>query len=129
MNTSSASYNVKVQFKKGEILQFPDFQWVYRGQRRIELPIRKDAFAVLEDFEAIQGNHHVQVTYHHGYPGEIGPKEFTINGRSFILEMQSTISVDAPLSSWLKADELLLWRKEDFEKTLKKVLASMPKRQ
>jgi len=111
-----SAYGERTKFQKDVPLQFPDLQLVYRGQRRFESSVRKNAFTYVEDFEANQGDHQVEVSYSHGFPGIIQPKEFTIKGQSFVLEMELTISIKDPKSSWLKEDELILWRKEDFDK-------------
>jgi hypothetical protein len=42
----------------------------------------------------------------------IAPRFFKVNGKEFVLELKGSAS----FKGWMKEDELVLWKKADFEK-------------
>ena len=78
-------YGVKVTFKQGQPLQFPDFSLTYLGQRHVDSPTFKPGFTYL-DFKLQQGALEQTVSWSSG-TGDIGPALFEFNGRQFSLEL------------------------------------------
>jgi hypothetical protein len=106
----AADYGVKTRFKMGEPLVFSDLELVFTGTRHESSPVYRNGF-LLYDFTARSSKDRKSFSWSAG-TGLIAPRFFTVHGREFVLELKRSRS----LKGWMKEDELVLWKKADFEK-------------
>lgn len=106
----AADYGVKTRFQKGKPLVFPDCELVFIGTRHVSSDVYPRGF-LHYDFKARSGKKTADVSWSPG-TGLIGPLFFKVNGETFVLELKGSAS----FKGWMKEDELVLWKKEEFEK-------------
>jgi hypothetical protein len=103
--TSSASqptvYGTRVNFKKGSPLRFPDFVIEYIGPRLVTVPQYPRGFQH-HDFRVTAGEQTLVVSWSYG-TGDLGPAPFTVEGKTFWLEL-----VNSQALGWLRDDELVI---------------------
>lgn len=104
----AADYGKPVRYAKGKPLTFPDIEMVYRGTRRVKVPVYPRGFTY-HDFTARSGGQSVEVAWSDG-TGAIGPAFFTLGGRKFVLELKASVAK----KGWLADNELVLWPEADF---------------
>jgi len=97
----AAAYGVKVGFRAGMPIAFPDLTLTYLGKRRVESQVYPRGF-LYHDFRAERGSETVAVSWTSG-TGVIEPADFTIGGRAYALELGG-----ARAHGWLDDDELVL---------------------
>ncbi len=101
---SQVSYNIKVSFLKGRAISFADFDLVYLGDRHVSSPHFPRGFQYF-DFLAETASEQVNVSWSSG-TGEIGPTEFKIGGKIYLLELRGSKT-----HGRLEPDELVITRK------------------
>jgi hypothetical protein len=70
------------------------------------------------DFEVVskQGES-VKVAWSAG-TGSIGPARFVVDGKHYFLELKATVAETDSRKQWLKDDEMIVWTKDVYMKTL-----------
>ena len=81
---SQAAYGEKCSCSQGQKLIFPDFSLEFAGTRRVSLPQYPRGF-LYYDFTITLGDQKQTVSWTTG-TGLIGPMEFQVNGKKYILE-------------------------------------------
>ena len=81
-----ASYGTHVKYRAGQKIEFPDFTVEYIGERRKGTPAYPGGF-LYYDFKVGTGNIEKVVSWSSG-TGDIGPVEFEIGGKRFLLELR-----------------------------------------
>jgi hypothetical protein len=75
-----------VKYRVGQKIEFPDFTVEYVGERRQSLPVYPRGF-LYYDFKVRTGNIEKVVSWSSG-TGDIGPVEFEIGSKQFLLELR-----------------------------------------
>ena len=99
-----SAYGAKVRFSKGTAITFPDFELTYLGERHVASKVYSRGFN-FSDFKVSRGGKNVTVSWSSG-TGELGPQDFTFEGRSFSLELSHTRK-----HGWLKDNEVVIEKK------------------
>ena len=81
-----ASYGTRVKYQAGQEIEFPDFTVEYVGERRKSLPVYPRGF-LYYDFKVRTANIEKVVSWSSG-TGDIGPVEFEIGSKRFLLELR-----------------------------------------
>jgi hypothetical protein len=81
-----ASYGTRVKYRPGEKIEFPDFTIEYIGERRKDTPAYPRGF-LYYDFKVRTANIEKVVSWSSG-TGDIGPVDFEISGKRFLLELR-----------------------------------------
>lgn len=81
-----ASYGTRVKYQAGQEIEFPDFRVEYVGERRTSLPAYPRGF-LYYDFKVRTANIEKVVSWSSG-TGDIGPMEFEIGSKRFLLELR-----------------------------------------
>jgi len=81
-----ASYGTRVKYQAGRKIEFPDFRVEYVGERRTSLPAYPRGF-LYYDFKVRTANIKKVVSWSSG-TGDIGPMEFEIGSKRFLLELR-----------------------------------------
>jgi hypothetical protein len=97
-----ASYGTRVRYP-GEKIEFPDFTVEYVGERRKTVSVYPRGF-LYYDFKVRIGNIEKVVSWSSG-TGDIGPVEFEIGGKRFLLELRHSDKLGK-----LKENELVIWK-------------------
>jgi len=100
----TTAYGARATFQKGTPLIYADFTLTYAGERLVTTPRFPRGF-VFHDFDAVSTGKAVRVSWSSG-TGDIGPTPFTIDGKSYTLELSRSDKLGA-----LKKDELVVSRK------------------
>lgn len=103
-STSVHGYGIKIQFTKGEVVKFPDFDLTYLGERRVSSPVFKPGF-IYHDFFITRDEESEAMSWSSG-TGDILPQSFEVAGQWYQLELRYAESM-----GWLKDDELVIRRK------------------
>ena len=82
----NASYGTRVKYRAGQKIQFPDFTVQYLGERRQSTPVYPRGF-LYYDFKVRTANIEKVVSWSSG-TGDIGPVDFEIGGKKFLLELR-----------------------------------------
>jgi hypothetical protein len=82
----NASYGSRVKYGPGQKIEFPDFTIQYVGERRKETPAYPKGF-LYYDFKVRTPSIEKIVSWSSG-TGDIGPVEFEIGGKRFLLELR-----------------------------------------
>ena len=84
--SKTGAYGAKIRFAKNEIIKFPDFELVYLGERKEYVPAYKGGNHLFRyhDFRIYPAD--TIVSWSSG-TGDIGPVEFSVNGKTFWLEL------------------------------------------
>jgi hypothetical protein len=84
--TNIASYNSKVQFSQGQVINFPDFNLQYTGKSSTPGP--NGAQWSIDDYNFIinKGNNQQQIAWSSG-TGLVLPIPFSFNGKNYTIEM------------------------------------------
>jgi hypothetical protein len=110
VSASAADYGMRTRFQKNKPLVFPDVELIFTGTRQVSSTVYPRGF-LNYDFKAKTGGKTENISWSAG-TGLIGPKFFKVNGKDFVLELKGSAS----FKGWMKEDELVLWKKADFEK-------------
>lgn len=110
LTAGGAEYGVKTRFQKGKPLAFPDCELVFTGTRQVASGAYPRGF-LNYDFKAHSGGKSKDVSWSAG-TGLIAPRSFSLNGKEYVLELKGS----AAFKGWMKEDELILWKKADYEK-------------
>jgi hypothetical protein len=110
-------YGKRIRFAPGETVSYSDFTIRFVGTRR-EVPKMYPRGWLVYDFEVLskQGES-VKVAWSAG-TGSIGPAHFAIGGKEYFLELKATIAEPDSRKQWLKDDEMIVWTKDVYMKTL-----------
>ena len=81
-----ASYGTRVKYQAGQKIEFPDFTVEYVGESRKSLPVYPRGF-LYYDFKVRTANIEKVVSWSSG-TGDIGPVEFEIGSKRFLLELR-----------------------------------------
>ena len=81
-----ALYGTRVKYQAGQKIEFPDFTVEYVGERRTSLPVYPRGF-LYYDFKVRTANIERVVSWSSG-TGDIGPVEFEIGSKRFLLELR-----------------------------------------
>jgi len=100
-------YGVKIQYAKGQPLNFPDFTLEFMGKR--ESPATSDypRSMISYDFKVYQGSQTQLISWSAG-TGDIGPTLFELAGNIYGLELAMSDKLGI-----LDENELVLWQVED----------------
>ncbi len=104
------AYGEKVKFAKGQVLKFPDCQMEFLGKRKVAVDVYPRGF-IYSDFRVTAGGESKTLSWSSG-TGEIAPLFFEIAGKKFVLELSAT----RVAKGFMKDDELVLWRRADYDK-------------
>lgn len=110
LTAGGAEYGVKTRFQKGKTLAFPDCELVFTGTRQVTSDAYPRGF-LNYDFTAHSGGKLKDISWSAG-TGLIAPRFFGIDGKEYVLELKGS----AAFKGWMKEDELILWKKADYEK-------------
>lgn len=110
LSAGAADYGVKTRFQKGKPLAFPDCELVFTGTRQVPSDVYPRGF-LNYDFKSRSGGKTKDVSWSAG-TGLIVPQFFKLNGTEYVLELKGSAS----FKGWMKEDELVLWKKADYEK-------------
>lgn len=110
LSAGAADYGVKTRFQKGKPLAFPDCELVFTGTRQVSSDVYPRGF-LHYDFQARSGGKTKNVSWSAG-TGLIVPQFFKLNGKEYVLELKGS----AGIKGGMKEDELVLWKKADYEK-------------
>ena len=98
-----ALYGTRVKYQAGQKIEFPDFTVEYVGERRKSLPVYPRAF-LYYDFKVRTANIEKVVSWSSG-TGDIGPVEFEIGSKRFLLELRHSDKLGK-----LNDNELVIWQ-------------------
>ena len=98
-----ASYGARVKYRADEKIEFPDFTIEYIGERRQSAPAYPRGF-LYYDFKVRTATIEKVVSWSSG-TGDIGPVEFEIGGKRFLLELRASDKLGK-----LKENELVIWK-------------------
>jgi hypothetical protein len=101
-----ASYGTRVKYRTGEKIEFPDFTVEYIGERRKDTPAYPRGF-LYYDFKVRTANVEKVVSWSSG-TGDIGPVEFEIGDKRFLLELRRSDELGK-----LNENELVIWKSGD----------------
>jgi hypothetical protein len=101
-NPSRAAYGTKLAYSQGQRLAFPDFTLEFTGTRRETTPQYPRGF-LYYDFAITSGDQKQIVAWTTG-TGLIGPQQFQVNGKKFILERVMSDKLGK-----LNENELVVW--------------------
>jgi len=101
-----ASYGTRVKYRAGQKIEFPDFTVDYIGERRKSTPAYPRGFLYF-DFKVRAANIEKIVSWSSG-TGDIGPAEFEIGGKRFLLELRRADKLGK-----LNENELVIWKSGD----------------
>ena len=96
-----ASYGTHVKYRAGQKIEFPDFIVECVGERRKSIPVYPRGFFYY-DFKVNNGKAGKVVSWTTG-TGDIGPVEFEIGGKRFLLELRHSDKLGK-----LKENELVI---------------------
>ncbi len=82
---TSAQYQAKVTFQEKKAISFPDFMLTYLGKRQIPPPAGLRGWS-FHDFAVKADGKEQKVSWSSG-TGDIGPTEFKVGRKTFLLEM------------------------------------------
>ena len=103
---SQASYGVRVKYRPGKKIKYSDFTIEYVGEHRESTPAYPRGF-LYYDFKVRTANIEKVVSWSSG-TGDIGPVEFEIGGKRFLLELRRSDKLGK-----LKENELVIWKSGD----------------
>jgi hypothetical protein len=98
-----AAYGSRVAYTRGKPVTFPDFTLEFAGTREVAPPKAPRSFRYY-DFIVIRGNEQQAVSWSSG-TGEIGPREFKVGDKAFLLEITYSERF-----GWLDEHELVVER-------------------
>src|SRR6266702_6115911 len=101
-----ASYGTRVKYQAGQKIEFPDFTVEYVGERRKSLPVYPRGFLYC-DFKVRTSNIEKVVSWSSG-TGDIGPVEFEIGSKRFLLELRRSDKLGK-----LEENELVISKSDD----------------
>src|SRR5206468_5383562 len=101
-----ASYGTRVKYQAGQKIEFPDFTVEYVGERRKSLPVYPRGF-LYYDFKVRTANIEKVVSWSNG-TGDIGPVEFEIGSKRFLLELRRSDKLGK-----LEENELVISKSDD----------------
>jgi hypothetical protein len=97
------SYGTRVKYRVGQKIEFPDFTIEYVGERRKDTPAYPRGF-LYYDFKVRTANVEKVVSWSSG-TGDIGPVEFEIGGKRFLLELRRSDKLGK-----LNEKEVVIWK-------------------
>jgi hypothetical protein len=97
------SYGTRVKYHPGEKIEFPDFTVEYIGEHRKDTPAYPRGFLYC-DFKVRAANIEKVVSWSSG-TGDIGPAEFEIGGKRFVLELRRSDKLGK-----LNENEMVIWK-------------------
>jgi len=103
---SQASYGVRVKYRPEQKIKYSDFTIEYVGERQEGTPAYPRGF-LYYDFKVWAANIEKIVSWSSG-TGDIGPVEFEIGGKRFLLELRRSDKLGK-----LKENELVIWKSGD----------------
>ncbi len=103
---SQASYGVRVKYRPEQKIKYSDFTIEYVGERQESTPAYPRGF-LYYDFKVWAANIEKIVSWSSG-TGDIGPVEFEIGGKRFLLELRRSDKLGK-----LKENELVIWKSGD----------------
>lgn len=95
------AYNTRVAFREKKAILFPDFTLTYLGKRQAAPPAGLRGWS-FHDFTVSAGGHEQRVSWTSG-TGDIGPTEFKVGAKTFLLEMGISDTLGK-----MKADEVVV---------------------
>jgi len=98
-----ASYGTHVEYRLGQKIEFPDFVIEYVGARRQSVLAYPRGF-LYYDFKVRNANVEKVVSWSSG-TGDIGPVEFGISSKRFLLELRRSDELGK-----LEENELVIWQ-------------------
>jgi hypothetical protein len=98
-----ASYGMRVKYRTGEKIEFPDFTVEYIGERRKTLPVYPRGF-LYYDFKVSKEKTEKTVSWTTG-TGIIDPTDFEFDGKPYHLELRHSEKLGK-----LKDNELVIWQ-------------------
>jgi hypothetical protein len=98
-----AAYGMRVKYKAGQKIDFPDFTVEYLGERRKTLPVYPRGF-LYYDFKITRGKADKVVSWTTG-TGIIDPTDFEFDGKRYHLELRRSEKLGE-----LKDNELVIWQ-------------------
>ena|SRR5437868_3672085 len=101
-----AAYGTRVKYRAGQKIEFPDFAVEYIGERRKGTRAYPRGF-LYYDFKVRTANIEKVVSWSSG-TGDIGPVEFEIGGKKFLLELRRSDKLGK-----LNDNELVIWKSGD----------------
>ena len=101
-----ASYGTRVKYQPRQKIEFPDFTVEYVGERRQSVSAYPRGFFYY-DFKVRNANVEEIVSWSSG-TGDIGPVEFEIGGKRFLLELRASDKFGK-----LEENELVISKSDD----------------
>ena len=98
-----ASYGTRVEYRAGQKIEFPDFTVEYIGERRQSAAACPRGF-LYYDFKVRAANIEKVVSWSSG-TGDVGPVEFEISSKRFLLELRGSDKLGK-----LGDNELVIWQ-------------------
>lgn len=97
------SYGTRVKYRAGQKIEFPDFTVEYVGEHRQSVSAYPRGF-LYYDFKVRNANVEKVVSWSSG-TGDIGPVEFEISSKRFLLELRRSDKLGK-----LGENELVIWQ-------------------
>lgn len=114
---SSAKYGEWNNFSEGTVLNYPDFELRYLGSE--EGPFfpgsKTHRMSPIYNFEARHENEKVAVVWSAG-TGDIGPADFSINSKTYFLEM----TLSGAIGSLFSMGKVNLWPEAEWTSKMEK---------
>lgn len=111
----SAPYGRPVPYTLNADVRFPDLSVRFIGARREYPRVYPRGFLIYElEIVSTRGTR-VTVSWSSG-TGHLGPVAFSVDGTEYFLELKADSLATDPAKRWLKENELILWKKDDYLK-------------
>ncbi len=109
----TSPYGRPAKYSLNTEVSYPDFSVRFIGTRREVSKVYPRGF-LYYDFEivSVKGGK-TKVSWTSG-TGVLHPVEFSVDGAVYLLELKANSLEKDPAKSWLKENELIVWRKEVY---------------
>jgi hypothetical protein len=111
----TGTYGRPVQFALNAEIKYPDFSVRFVGTRREVLKAYPRGF-LYYDFEVLSSHGTNRKVAWSSGTGELGPREFSVDGEKYFLEMKANSLETDPKKSRLKEDEMIIWKRDVYLK-------------
>ncbi|MEN6440786.1 MAG: hypothetical protein ABFD97_19620 [Syntrophobacter sp.] len=109
----TSPYGKPAKYSLNMVISYPDFTIRFIGTRREVSKVYPRGF-LYYDFEIISNKgSKTKVSWSSG-TGVLGPVEFSVEGGRYYLELKANSLERDPEMSWLKENEMIIWRKEVY---------------
>lgn len=109
----AGAYGRPVPYALQQAVQYPDFSVRFLGARREVISVYPRGF-LYYDFEIFsRAQEKTTVSWTSG-TGVLGPQAFEVDGEGYFLELKANSLETDARKRWLKEDELIIWKREDY---------------